>query len=80
MQQMEVNPFAPDPDRDEIHSSWAISTAMKKRYDNEFFALDLGPDEKASGAAAKKYFLKSKLDAKVLRVIWDLYVHAMTQC
>lgn len=76
VQQMEVNPFAPDPDREEIHSGWAISTAMKKRYDNEFFALDLGPDEKASGAAAKKYFLKSKLDAKVLRVIWDLYAHA----
>jgi EH domain-containing protein 1 len=71
-QAMEVNPFAQDPDRTELHSSWAITTAMKGRYDNEFFSLELGADDKASGAACKKVFLKSRLDQAKLRVIWDL--------
>jgi hypothetical protein len=45
---------------------------MKRKYDNEFFALELGEGEKASGAACKKVFLKSKLDPSKLRIIWDL--------
>jgi len=69
---VEVNPFASDPDREIVHAGWTITAAMKRRYDNEFFALDLGPDEKASGASCRKLFLKSKVDPSKLRVIWDL--------
>lgn len=71
-QEMEVNPFAPDPDREEVQSGWAISTAVKRRYDNEFYSLELGPDNKASGSACKKIFLRSGLEQGKLRVIWDL--------
>lgn len=70
-QPMEVNPFAQDPDRTEIHSGWSVTQAMKGRYDNEFFSLDLTGD-KASGSACKKVFLKSRLDQSKLRIIWDL--------
>ena len=51
---------------------WSITSYVKLRYDNEFFALELGSDDKASGAACKKVFLKSKLEQKNLRTIWDL--------
>lgn len=71
-QAMEVNPFAQDPDRTELHSGWAVTTAMKARFDNEFFSLELGADDKASGGACKKVFMKSRLDQAKLRTIWDL--------
>jgi EH domain-containing protein 1 len=70
--QMDVNPFAEDPDFEQVASGWAITTAMKKRYDNDFYALDLAEGERATGAACKKVFLKSKLDPKQLRIVWDL--------
>jgi EH domain-containing protein 1 len=71
-QEQEVNPFAADPDREEVQEGWAITQAMKQRFDVEFYALDLGPDNKASGAACKGVLLKSKLAPAQLRVIWDL--------
>lgn len=70
--ELDVNPFAPDPDRAELHSGWAVGTADKRRYDNEFFALELGPGDKASGAACKKVLMRSKLPQQVLRSIWDM--------
>ena len=69
---MDVNPFAADPDRLELSTGWAITTTMKARFDNEFFALELGAGEKASGGACKKVFLKSKIDPSKLRGVWDL--------
>lgn len=66
------NPFAVKPEDEQPTASWAITRAMKSRYDNEFFALDLSADNRVSGANAKKVLLKSKLEPKLLKVVWDL--------
>jgi hypothetical protein len=66
------NPFKLTEDTAPVNATWAISRAMKTRYDNEFYALDLTTDNKVQGKDAKKILLKSKLDPSLLKRIWDL--------
>lgn len=68
----EVNPFLAGEDDLPVGVSWAISRGMKTRYDNEFQSLDLSADNKVSGANAKKVLLKTKLEPKLLKIVWDL--------
>ena len=68
----EINPFGVSEDDAPVNTGWAISRAQKQRSDNEFFALDLSADNKVSGGNAKKVLLKTKLEPKLLKIVWDL--------
>ena len=68
----EVNPFTVGEDDLPVGTSWAISRPQKQRFDNEFNSLDLSADNKVSGANAKRVLLKTKLEPKLLKIVWDL--------
>jgi len=68
----EENPFAQKEEDAPVQGTWAIGRPQKQRYDNEFYALELTPDNKVSGVNAKKVLLRTKLEPKLLKVVWDL--------
>mmetsp|Transcript_11539 Transcript_11539/g.28432 ORF Transcript_11539/g.28432 Transcript_11539/m.28432 type:complete len:554 (-) Transcript_11539:344-2005(-) len=51
---------------------WAITSAMKMKYDNVFNEQKLTSGGKLTGANAKPYMLKSCLPAETLGLIWEL--------
>lgn len=68
----EVNPFDLGEDEGPVNSGWAISRAQKMRFDNEFQSQELTPDDKMTGAVARRVLLKTKLEPRLLKIVWDL--------
>lgn len=66
------NPFEDNPDKAAIEGGWVIDGPLKKKYDNNFYKCNLSSEGKLTGGTARDVLLRTGVDVKFLRKIWDL--------